>query len=169
MRCLKVTSPDINNGLGTRVTIWFAGCSHHCKKCHNEWTWDYDIGEEWSYDSKSWSDVITALSKPYIRGITLSGGDPLCHSDADLNFLCESICKLKELFPNIDIWLYTGYYLYEIKDDVAKMNVVNLCDYVVDGPFEYGKRDITIAFRGSKNQNIWKKNNNGEFVIFAEE
>lgn len=165
MKCLKVTSPDINNGLGTRVTIWFSGCSHHCKKCHNEWTWDYNIGEDWSYESKSWSDVVEALSKPYIRGITLSGGDPLCHSDEDLQFLGESILRLKEMFPKMDIWLYTGYYMDEIKGDTAKMGVVNLCDYVVDGPFDYKKRDITIAFRGSTNQTIWKKDDKTQQFI----
>ena len=61
------------------------------------------------------------------------------------------------MFPKIDIWLYTGYYMDEIKDDASKMAVVNLCDYVVDGPFDYKKRDITIAFRGSTNQTIWRK------------
>lgn len=159
MKCIRVTSPDINNGLGIRTTIWFAGCSHHCKQCHNEWTWDYNIGEEWSYGSKAWNTVVGYLSKPYVKGITLSGGDPLCHSNEELETLYETLIALKSMFPEKDIWLYTGYYLDELEEDEAKMKIVNLCDYVVDGPFDYKKRDITLAFRGSSNQSIWHKEN----------
>lgn len=166
MKCIKVTYPDINNGLGVRATVWFAGCSHHCKGCHNEWTWDYSIGNVWKKGSKEWNELIEALSKDYINGVTFSGGDPLAQSEENLQVMLETIWAMKLLFPKKDIWLYTGYYLDDIiKDkDTAKTRyeIVSLCDYIVDGPFELDQKDLDLAFRGSGNQTIWK-NNKGTF------
>lgn len=164
MKCIKVTCPDINNGLGVRATVWFSGCSHHCKGCHNKWTWDYSIGNIWKKGSKEWVELIEFLNKDYIKGVTFSGGDPLAQSEEDLQIVLETICTIKSQFPNKDIWMYTGYYLNDIIKDVEslKYKIISLCDYVVDGPFEINKKDLDLAFRGSSNQTIWK-NNKGIF------
>lgn len=151
MKYIAVTSPDINNGLGCRVTLWIAGCSHHCPGCHNPETWDYNIGSALE-DIKG--DLFSRLEKPYIKGLTLSGGDPIAQNEASLTELCMLLKEVKEKFPEKDIWLYTGYYLKDIQYDTAKMNVVNLCDVVVEGPYVRSKRDLSLPFRGSSNQNI---------------
>lgn len=151
MRYIAVTAPDINNGLGCRVTLWVAGCGHYCPGCHNAWAQNYNIGytlEEIKNELYAW------LGKPYIKGLTLSGGDPLSQSPESLSELARLIEDIRKNFPEKDIWLYTGYYLNDITGDSNKMKVVNLCDIVVDGPYIEKLKDLSLPFRGSKNQSI---------------
>ena len=35
MNYFAITKADMLNGEGLRVVLWVAGCSHHCKDCHN--------------------------------------------------------------------------------------------------------------------------------------
>jgi anaerobic ribonucleoside-triphosphate reductase activating protein len=76
MNIADITHPDVNNGLGCRITVWVSGCVHHCKGCHNPETWDFKYGREFTDDDKK--KIFEILEKPYIKGITFSGGDPLC-------------------------------------------------------------------------------------------
>lgn len=146
-----ITKEDMNNGDGIRVVLWVAGCDHHCKGCQNKQTWDYNSGIE--FDDEAKKELIEALSKPYIKGLTLSGGDPLCAADNNFFFF---LCDLKRQFPDKDIWLYSGYTIEEIlKDnDVLKSNILLLCDVLVDGRYIEKKRDITLKWRGSSNQRV---------------
>jgi anaerobic ribonucleoside-triphosphate reductase activating protein len=105
--------------------------------------------------------VYRQASKPYIHGITLSGGDPLYQSEESLMYLSNFVKKFKNDFPDKDIWLYTGFTIPDIfgGDDmlsVYRQMVLEYVDYVVDGKFEIAKKDCGLAFRGSSNQNIWK-------------
>ena len=154
MRYLDITSPDINNGLGCRVTLWTSGCSHHCPGCQNPETWSFESGKEWDQSAKS--ELLEKLSKPYIKGLTLSGGDPM-YSEKDL---IPVLKEIKEKFPEKDIWLYTGFELEQIKDH----EILNYIDVLVDGQYIENLRDISLAFRGSSNQIIWEKSDNSEWV-----
>lgn len=158
MRYEKITHVDVNNGLGCRVTLWISGCTHHCIGCHNTSAWDFNSGKV--YGTEDEQKLFSYISLPYIKGLTLSGGEPL-DSIIDVIALCE---RFKKNFPNKDIWLYSGYTIEQIKNDEAKSEILKYIDYLVDGEFKHKLKDITLAFRGSSNQNIWKKNeNNGEF------
>lgn len=162
LRILDITSPDINNGLGCRVTVWVSGCKHHCAGCHNRWTWNYENGSE--MNEAEFHNLYDRLAKDYIQGITISGGDPLCQDVDGLEELFHLLEWFREVFPNKDVWLYTGYKIEDILPDEDKMNIVRLCDIIVDGKYEKDKRDLTLAFRGSTNQRIIdvKKYVNGE-------
>lgn len=146
-----ITKEDMNNGDGIRVVLWVAGCDHHCKGCQNKQTWDYNSGIE--FDDEAKKELIEALSKPYIKGLTLSGGDPLCAADNNFFFF---LCDLKRQFPDKDIWLYSGYTIEEILKDnnVLKSNILLLCDVLVDGRYIEKKRDVTLKWRGSSNQRV---------------
>ena len=146
-----ITKEDMNNGDGIRVVLWVAGCDHHCKGCQNKQTWDYNSGIE--FDDEAKKELIEALSKPYIKGLTLSGGDPLCAADNNFFFF---LCDLKRQFPDKDIWLYSGYTIEEILKDnnVLKSNILLLCDVLVDGRYIEKKRDITLKWRGSSNKRV---------------
>lgn len=157
MRIWTITYPDVNNGLGCRVTLWLAGCSHHCEGCQNKKTWDFKSGREFTEEDKS--KLFEILSKPYIKGLTLSGGDPLDSFDGVLNLVKE----MKERFPSKDVWLYTGYTLEEIQN-CNKKEILPYVNYLVDGEFHIKERDITLKFKGSKNQIIWEKDNEGNFI-----
>ena len=156
MRYRDITCPDVCNGMGCRVTLWLQGCTHHCKGCQNPETWCFNKGKE--FDVKAKNKLIELLKLPYIKGLTLSGGDPLDSYQDVYKLLIE----LKEQFKDKDIWLYTGYTLDEIKNS-NKHIVLDYIDYIVDGIYQEKLRDITLTFRGSSNQTIWEKKN-GKFV-----
>ena len=151
MKILNITSPDVNNGTGFRVTLWVAGCSHHCRGCHNPESWDYNQGKSLREVRK---DLFDRLDKSYIQGLTLSGGDPLAQSRKSLLKLYFLLRRIKKKFPNKDIWIYSGYTHEEILQDKFKKLVLSQCDVLVDGLYRYALRDTSLPFRGSSNQRI---------------
>jgi anaerobic ribonucleoside-triphosphate reductase activating protein len=137
------------------MTIWIAGCNRKCPGCHNPELADYENGKRLVPEDMS-NNVAKFLNEhTYIKGITLSGGDPLDRNDNDLCDLATFIYKLKmKTNRPIDIWLYTGGVYERLCEHLATRDVMWMCDYVVDGPFEVEHRDISLAFRGSPNQRI---------------
>jgi len=154
LRILDITAPDINNGNGIRVTLWVSGCTHCCKGCHNQWTWNFNQGKIFKDNKQSiYKRLDNWLSRDYVQGLTLSGGDPLCQDVEGLEDELEIIQWVRDNYPEKDIWLYTGYYYKDL--DGLKKAVADMCDVVVEGPYEEDKRDIAhTPFRGSTNQNI---------------
>lgn len=153
MNVLTITTPDIENGYGCRVTLWVAGCKHNCPGCHNQHTWDYNQGTSITSE-KVFNKVYDELNHEYIKGLTISGGDPLCQTPESLNELKEFIYKIKKSLPDKDIWIYTGYYFEDIKNNPLILDVLDLCDVLVDGPFKQEEYSDKIAFRGSCNQHV---------------
>lgn len=159
MKVLKITGPDINNGLGNRITVWFAGCNHHCDMCQNSWTWNYNQG----YDIEdAYEKINNVLGLDYIQGITFSGGDPLQQTETSLQELLKMIMYIRKNFAGKDIWIYTGYTLQELKErNNGTLNgILDNIDVLVDGMFDNELKDLSLAFRGSSNQNIWDMKNN---------
>ena len=146
----RIESTNLSNGLGWRVVLWVSGCSHHCEGCHNPETWDPNSGKK--FTMKEMRKLIEFLEKPYIKGLTISGGDPLMFENR--KDVLEIVKTVKTVFPQKDIWLYTGYDYLEVKD----LEIMKYVDYVVDGKFILKQRDITLPFRGSANQKIIKVN-----------
>lgn len=134
------------NGDGLRVVLWVAGCSHCCKECHNPITWDPDGGI--LFDETAKQEIFGQLDKPYISGITFSGGDPL-HSANRLTVrgLMEEI---KEKYPDKTIWLYTG----DRWENVLHYPMMRYVDVLVDGEFVQELKDTKLRWRGSANQRV---------------
>ena len=156
MNYIKITPVDIANGPGCRVVLWTAGCSHHCKECHNPDTWNPKAGQ--LFDRNAKEELFNVLNKSFIQGITLSGGDPLYKDNIEeITKLCKEI---KEKMPEKDIWCYSGYTFD--KDVMGNMfenwsetkQVMSYIDVLVDGKFEEEKKDLNLRFRGSANQRI---------------
>ena len=142
---------------GICVSYWCQGCPIHCKGCHNPQTWDFNGGKEIDRDELI-KEIIEAISKNGIhRNFSVLGGEPLQQGEGLLSLLKE----VRNKFLDKDIWLWTGYYLSELND--RQKEIVDLCDYIVDGRYEEDKRDLTLNFRGSSNQTIWEKKD-GKFV-----
>ena len=144
---------SIVDGDGFRVALYVSGCKHGCNGCHNKETWDFKAGKEFT---KEVEDILfDRLDKPYIKGLRLTGGDPLLNCDGILPILK----RFRERYGNTkDVWLYTGFTIDEImQSSDLKNKVVELCDYIVDGKFDIEQKDTTLAFRGSRNQKIWEK------------
>lgn len=160
MRYSAITYTDVNNGLGNRVTLWINGCKHQCEGCHNKETWQFNKGKLFDEDKRQ--QLFDILSLPYVKGLTLSGGDPL-YSYNEVLPLCKEV---KDKFKDKDIWLYTGFTFDEIREQFTE--ILEYVDYVVDGRYEKDKRDVTLAFRGSTNQHIWHKDDNTWNIIDKE-
>ncbi len=146
MRYHNITKDDMLNGDGLRVVLWVAGCEHECRGCQNPVTWDICGGLEFDDDAKK--EIFAELEKPYISGITLSGGDPLhTMNRADTGRLIEEIAGK---FPNKTIWLYTGYEWQEVKN----LPYMKYVDVMVDGEFVERLKDNKLQWRGSSNQKV---------------
>ena len=152
MRYLKITSPDVENGIGCRVTLWIPGCRRNCLGCHTPWTHEYNQGEE--FTTQTLDELCSILDKPYISGLTISGGDPLMQDETVLTELLDLIKTIRVKYPNKNIWIYTGYTIDEIMNLPLQLEIIKNCNYAVTGPFIKDLRDTTLAFRGSSNQEI---------------
>ena len=156
MNYLKIEKASISNGLGFRVVLFCAGCTQKCKGCFNPGSWDFNAGKPFDDEAKKF--LFEQLSKPYIKGVTFSGGHPVDRRNSVVVY--SLIKEIKNKFPSKDIWLYTGYevtykdFLPNYKDICAPHEVFKMCDIIVDGPYIEEQRDITLPFRGSRNQRL---------------
>lgn len=160
----NITYPDMNNGDGLRVVLWLSACSHHCYNCQNPQTWDVNSGIP--FDEKAKDELFRELNKDYISGITFSGGDPL--HENNLDGVLKLINEFRLSFPKKTIWLYSGFTWKEImyphleppynlqKSQMLekRKNILLKCDVFVDGRYIDSQRDITLPWRGSKNQRV---------------
>ena len=156
LRILDITAPDINNGNGIRITLWVAGCTHHCKGCHNEWTWNYYNGKCFVGNEKEIFDKLSEwLDRDYVEGLTFSGGDPLCQDVEGIYEEMEIVEWVRKNYPTKDIWLYCGDYYDDLEDGSPQKMLCDMCDVIVEGPYIKELRDIAhTPFRGSTNQKI---------------
>lgn len=146
----NIKTDDMLNGDGLRVTCWVSGCSIRCFNCYNPQTWDFNSGIP--FTENTMQEILYDLSKPYIKGLTLSGGHPLDPHNAPK--VLEIVKRVKMVFPNKDIWIYSGYVWEDIiKDDILK-EILKRTDVLVDGAYIDELRDISLQFRGSSNQRI---------------
>lgn len=146
LRYHNITKDDMLNGDGLRTVLWLAGCEHRCEGCHNPCTWDPDGGLPFDEDAKQ--ELFEQLKKPYISGITFTGGDPLYSGNCQGVF--ELMREIKEKFPDKTIWLYTGYKW----EDILHYPHMPLVDVLVDGKFEKDKADPQLMWKGSTNQRV---------------
>lgn len=156
MNYLGIDKASISNGPGVRVVLWVSGCTLRCKGCQNPESWDFCAGKLFDDDAKQ--ELFEALNKPYIKGVTFSGGNPI--ERKNVGCVLNLITEIKERFPNKDIWLYTGWEVHiedfaqPYLDMIITNEIFRRCDVVVDGPYIEEQRDITLKFRGSKNQRL---------------
>jgi anaerobic ribonucleoside-triphosphate reductase activating protein len=148
MRYASIRDMDISNGTGVGASIFFQGCSIHCKNCFQPQTWDFNGGYEWT--EKETEQLFEILRKPYISRFTLVGGEPLDQAKD----LSQLLYKIRQEFPNLKIWIYSGRTLEENMKVPLKAECLSLCDVLVDGAYVDELRDLTLAFRGSSNQRI---------------
>ncbi len=147
---------DIADGPGVRTTLFVSGCSHHCPGCFQPETWEFDFGRP--YTAETEEEIIASLAPDYVDGLTLLGGEPM--EKVNQRALLPLVKKVRELYPQKDIWCYTGYTLETelLQPSRARCEVtdelLSLIDVLVDGEFIEAQRDLTLLFRGSRNQRL---------------
>lgn len=156
MNYATIKKRDIANGIGVRVSLFVSGCTHHCKNCFNKETWDFSYGEPFTQDTVNL--ILDYLAPDYVNGLSLLGGEPF--EVQNQGALLELLRQVKARYPQKDVWCYTGY-LYDkdlLKDSRARCEytdeMLSYIDILVDGPYIEAQKDISLQFRGSKNQRI---------------
>ena len=168
----EIKKADIANGVGVRVSLFVSGCLHRCPDCFNSMTWDFDYGKEFTNDTEN--EIMGLLLRPYIRGITLIGGEPM--EVPNQRRLVKLLRRIRSELPQKDVWCYSGFTFEELTGNSrARCEVtdemLSLIDVLVDGRFEKDKRNISLRFRGSDNQRIIDLKQTlktGEIVIWNE-
>lgn len=147
---------DVANGTGVRVSLFVSGCRHHCKGCFNAETWDFPYGEPYTQETED--SIIDGLKPDYITGLSLLGGEPF--EPENQPALTELLRRVKTQLPEKTVWCYTGYtYDTDLAEggsvftDVTR-EMLSYIDILVDGEFIEEQRDLTLRFRGSRNQRI---------------
>lgn len=158
MRYAKIMKNDIVDcEEGICVSFWTQGCPHKCKGCHNPQTWDINGGIEKPREEII-NEIVDAISSHGInRSFSILGGEPL--SDFNRENVAEIIKSVREKYPNIKIYCWTGY-TYEklVKLNNSYINyILENINVLIDGPFILEQKDITLKLQGSNNQRIIKK------------
>lgn len=155
MYVAEIKKFDIANGLGVRVSVFVSGCRHRCPGCFNEIAWEFDYGKEYTADIEN--EIIDALRPDYIEGLSLLGGEPF--EPENQPALLGLLRRVRKELPAKNVWVYSGFTLEELLGESRARTeytdeMLSLIDVLVDGRFIYAEKDITLRFRGSRNQRI---------------
>ena len=157
MNYAAIKEHDTANGNGVRVSLFVSGCTHHCKGCFNEVAWDFNYGNLFTKETED--KIISLLDRPYIKGLSLLGGEPM--EVVNQKSILPLLVRVKEKFGDSkNIWLYSGYTLEQMLDTSSRCycnetkQILKLIDVLVDGEFVEELKDLRLQFRGSSNQRI---------------
>lgn len=165
MNYANIKKYDISNGTGVRVSLYVSGCRNHCKGCFNPETWDFNYGKR--YTSEIEEELLQELRKPYIKGITILGGEPM--EPENQKYVYKLIEKIRNEFKlNKSIWIFSGYKIEELLNKNNNTyteftnKILDNIDILVDGKFIEELKNISLRFRGSENQRIIDMNKTRE-------
>lgn len=169
MRYAQIRSMDISNGEGVGVSLFVQGCPFHCKNCFNSETWDFNGGKEWTEKTKN--KFMELIDRPYIKRVSFLGGE--CLADQNLDEVLKLVKQIRISFPEKTIWLYTGFCWNDImcsfaglqadcvvldKKDIEawekRRKIISNVDVLVDGEYINEQKDLSLKFKGSKNQRV---------------
>ena len=158
MNYMEINPNDVVNGEGICVSLFVSGCDFKCPGCFNQNAWDFSVGKEFKVETLEYIKK-QIIANNYQRNFSVLGGEPLHPNNRDTIY---TICSaLKYAYPTIKIFLWTGYTLDEVKKNYP--DILNVVDVIIDGKYKEELRDVSLRLRGSRNQNIWRKNNEGRF------
>lgn len=160
MNYATIKYPDIANGPGVRVSLFVSGCRRACKGCFNKEAWDFNYGQEFTWETLH--EIERALQSKYIDGLSILGGDPL---EPENRQWVETLCAyIKRNCPGKDVWLWSGF----LWENISDTSVIKYVDILVDGPFVEDLKDLRLKWRGSSNQrviNVIESLKTGEVVL----
>ena len=155
MRYAQIIPNDVINGEGICVSFFVQGCPHHCPGCFNPETWDFNKGIPYTSDTK-WELVKLISDNNFMRNFCVLGGEPL--APQNLPMTQEVIQTIRHAYPNIKIYLWTGYLMKDLEKSLDKniQSILSNINYLIDGPFIESAKDLSLYLRGSSNQMIWE-------------
>ena len=143
IRVLDIKYGTSVDGIGLRTSIYCAGCQNHCPGCHNPQSWNENGGEPISVEVL-FKNIVDAD-----MNVTFTGGDPMLHPEGFIE-----LAQMIKDNTNKNIWCYTGYKFEDLIQHPTRRKLVELCDVIVDGPYVESERDLSLHFRGSRNQRV---------------
>ena len=143
IRILDIKYGTSVDGIGLRTSIYCAGCQNHCPGCHNPQSWDENGGEPINVD-ELFKRIVDAD-----MNVTFTGGDPMLHPEGFIE-----LAQMIKDNTNKNIWCYTGYNFEDLLQHPIRRKLVELCDVIVDGRYVEAERDLSLHFRGSRNQRV---------------
>lgn len=148
LRLAGIIKESVVDGPGIRFVIFAQGCNHGCKNCHNMETWDATRGYEITVE-----ELVKKIKEMHLlKGVTFTGGEPFLQAAA----FAAVGKKVKEL--GFDIVTYSGYTFEQLQsladENPAIKELIGLTNILVDGPYIDEQRDLSLPFRGSKNQRM---------------
>lgn len=168
MRYASIRSLDISNGEGVGVSLFVQGCDRHCFNCFNSDTWDFNGGKEWTEEIKD--RFMKLIDRPYIKRVSFLGGE--CLAEQNLDEVLKLVKQIRISFPKKTIWLYTGFEWNSLMSKICqptfpdekfehdrnihmkRQKIISNVDVLVDGEYIDEQKDLTLKFRGSKNQHV---------------
>ena len=154
MNYADIKQYDTANGPGVRVSLFVSGCTHRCKGCFNKEAWDFNYGKPFTEETEE--VLLSYLAKPYVKGLTLLGGEPFERENQKA--LVPFLKKVKARLPEKDIWAFSGYDFekditgYMLEEWEATGEFLSMIDVLVDGEFIEEQKSLNLRFKGSANQ-----------------
>lgn len=166
MNISGINFESVVDGEGVRIVVFVSGCLHNCKGCHNPTSHSFKAGRPFTEELQD--EIIDYINKtPFISGATISGGDPMYSAKAVAAF----VRRLKTEVKDISLWIYSGFRYENILQNSEMLDLLKLCDVLVDGEFILEQRDMTLSYKGSRNQriiDIQKSLTQNEIVLWEE-
>ena len=168
MRFASMRNLDISNGEGVGVSLFVQGCDRHCFNCFNPDTWDFNGGKEWTEKTKN--KFLELIDRPYIKRVSFLGGE--CLADQNLDEVLKLVKQIRNSYPDKTIWLYTGFEWNSLMSKICqptfpdkdferiieihkkRKEIISNVDVLVDGEYIDEQKDLSLKFRGSKNQRV---------------
>lgn len=168
MRYAQIRSMDISNGEGVGVSLFVQGCPFHCKNCFNSETWDFNGGKEWTEEIEE--KFMKLIDRPYIKRVSFLGGE--CLAEQNLDEVLKLVKEIRNSYPDKTIWLYTGFEWNSLMSKICqptfpdkdferiieihkkRKEIISNVDVLVDGEYIDEQKDLSLKFRGSKNQRV---------------
>lgn len=184
IRYAQIRSLDLSNGEGVGVALFVQGCHFHCENCFNPETWDFDGGKEWTEEvknkflelaNKSYIKRISILGGEPLAKENLDDVLDLVNEfrlsrpqKSIWLYTGYTISTCKYLNDTI-FTFHPSYYhpnplngepvkvddkAYFIKQDRKRVGIIKNIDVLIDEQYIKSQRDITLPYRGSKNQRL---------------
>lgn len=174
MRYAQIRKMDISNGEGIGISLFVQGCPLHCKGCFQPETWDFNSGQD--FTDKELNQIYKLLGQPHITRCSFLGGEPL--APQHIMEMAEIVIRIAKKFPRIELWLWTGYTKEQLQeriqkafrdwpnsnDDIYLRMLLEKIDYLIAGPFVEEEKDLTLQWRGSRNQEVINMYTDGEWI-----
>ena len=154
MNYADIKQYDVANGPGIRISLFVSGCTHHCKGCFNKEAWDFGYGMP--FTEQTIEKVLAYMEPPYIKGLTLLGGEPM--EPQNQPSVLALLRRVKQAYPEKSVWMFSGYdferdILGRMLSEVPETKeLLSYLEVLVDGRFIEELKSLSLRFKGSSNQ-----------------